>query len=265
MMSFECKGVNNSHFKTHHPPPWLYQTLLPGEFTQLLEANRSKDTTSVYSSHKFYMASFRSEPILWIHLAGLAMLPLFLFLCLLFLSVGEPLLPVGIELFLVAAIGVTPLLWMQLHRPFYIFAILGVALKPELLTEQQRKILCLINTKLNRFLSILAAILLIALLWQLYDVVPHLKNLTQFIPQGRSLGLFLAALAFFASNLFLQVPVSLARVLVINDTEFAALEPLSLEKIKQDFTILGVRVNHIVPRLFLSLRGIHKNPQPPLE
>jgi hypothetical protein len=179
--------------------------------------------------------------------------------------VGEPLLPVWLELFIVAAIGVTPLLWMQLHRPFYIFSILGVALKPELLTEQQRKILCLINTKLNRFLSILAAILLIALLWQLYNVVPHLKNLTLFIPQWHGLGLFFSGLAFFASNLFLQVPVSVARVLVINETEFAAVEPLSLEKIKQDFTILGVRVNQILPRLLLSLRGIHNKPQEPLE
>ncbi len=33
------------------------------------------------------------------------------------------------------------------------------------------------------------------------------------------------------------------------ETEFATLEPLSLEKIKQDFTILGVRVNQILPQL----------------
>ncbi|KZL48843.1 hypothetical protein A2T98_15750 [Nodularia spumigena CENA596] len=211
------------------------------------------------------MASFRSEPILWIHVAGLAMLPIFLVLCLLFLSVGEPLLPVWMELFLVAGIGVLPLLWMQLHRPFYIFAILGVALKPENLTEQQRKILCLINTKLNRFLSLVAAILLIGVLWELYQVVPQLESLAKFIPQWRGLGLLLAALAFFASNLFLQIPVSVARVLVTNETEFAALEPLSLEKIQQDFTILGVRVNQIVPRIFQSLRKIHINPQKPLK
>jgi hypothetical protein len=211
------------------------------------------------------MASFRSEPILWIHVAGLAMLPIFLVLCLLFLSVGEPLLPVWMELFLVAGVGVLPLLWMQLHRPFYIFAILGVALKPENLTEQQRKILCLMNTKLNRFLSLVAAILLIGVLWQLYQVVPPLESLAKFIPQWRGLGLLLAALAFFASNLFLQIPVSVARVLVTNETEFAALEPLSLEKIQQDFTILGVRVNQIVPQIFHSLREIHINPQKPLK
>ncbi|HYW19583.1 MAG TPA: low-complexity tail membrane protein [Nodularia sp. (in: cyanobacteria)] len=211
------------------------------------------------------MASFRSEPILWIHVAGLAMLPVFLVLCLLFLSVGKPFLPVWMELFLVAGIGVLPLLWMQLHRPFYIFAILGVALKPENLTEQQRKILCLINTKLNRFLSLVAAILLIGVLWQLYQVVPQLESLAKFLPQWRSLGLLLAALAFFASNLFLQIPVSVARVLVTNETEFAALEPLSLEKIQQDFTILGVRVNQIVPRIFQSFREININPQKPLK
>lgn len=193
------------------------------------------------------MSSFRSEPILWIHVAGLATLPIFLILCLLFLSVGEPLLTVGIELFLISLFGVLPLLWMQLRRPFYIFGILGVALKPENLTEQQRKILCLINTKLNRVLALGAAILLIGVLWQLYQVVPLLAHIGKFLPQYRSLGLVLAALAFLASNLFLQIPLSVAQVLVTNDTDFAAIEPLPLEKIKQNFTILGVQVNQIWP------------------
>ncbi|MBW4642780.1 MAG: low-complexity tail membrane protein [Goleter apudmare HA4340-LM2] len=210
------------------------------------------------------MSSFRSEPILWIHVAGLAALPILLLLCLLFLSVGEPLLPVWMELFLVAAVGVLPLLWMQFRRPFYIFAILGVALKPENLTEQQRKILCLINTNLNRVLALLAAILLVGVLWQIYKIAPLVADVASFLPQWRSVGLLLAALAFLASNLFLQIPVSIVRVLVTNDTEFAAIEPLSLEKIKQDFTILGVRVNQILPQLFQSLIGINKDAQEPL-
>lgn len=211
------------------------------------------------------MSSFRSEPILWIHVAGLATLPIFLFLCLLFLSIGKPLLPVWMELLIVAVIGVVPLLWMQFRRPFYIFAILGVALKPENLTEQQRKILCLINTNLNRVLAVLAAILLLGVLWQLYQVAPLVANIASFLPQWRSVGLLLAALAFLASNLFLQIPVSVARVLVTNDTEFAAIKPLPLEKIQQDFTIVGVRVNHILPQLFRSLMGMKKDTQQPLE
>ncbi|QIR37627.1 low-complexity tail membrane protein [Tolypothrix sp. PCC 7910] len=211
------------------------------------------------------MSSFRSEPILWLHVAGLATLPIFLFLCLLFLSVGEPVLPMWMELCLVAAIGVLPLLWMQFRRPFYIFAILGVALKPENLTEQQRKILCLINTNLNRVLSVLAAILLVGVLWQMYQAAPLVADIASFLPQWRSVGLLLAALAFFASNLFLQIPVSVARILVTNDTEFAAIEPLPLDKIQQDYTIVGVRVNQILPRLFKSVLGINKNTQQTLE
>ncbi|BAZ01622.1 hypothetical protein NIES37_56260 [Tolypothrix tenuis PCC 7101] len=211
------------------------------------------------------MASFRSEPILWLHVAGLATLPIFLFLCLVFLSVGEPVLPVWMELCLVAAIGVLPLLWMQFRRPFYIFAILGVALKPENLTEQQRKILCLINTNLNRVLSVLAAILLVGVLWQMYQAAPLVADIASFLPQWRSVGLLLAALAFFASNLFLQIPVSVARILVTNDTEFAAIEPLPLDKIQQDYTIVGVRVNQILPRLFKSVLGMNTNTQQNLE
>ena len=205
------------------------------------------------------MHSFRSEPILWIHVAGLATLPVFLMLCLFFLSVGEPFLPVWMELCLVAAIGILPLLWMQLRRPFYIFALLGIALKPENLTERQRKILCLINTKLNRILALVAAVLSVWVLWQLYQIAPLVANSAKFLPQWRSVALVLAGLAFLGSNLFLQIPVSVMRVLVTNDTEFAGIEPLSLEKIKQNFTILGVRVNQIVPRLLESLFKINKD------
>jgi hypothetical protein len=211
------------------------------------------------------MHSFRSEPILWIHVAGLATLPIFSLLCLLFLSVGEPFLPVWMELFLVAAIGVVPLLWMQLRRPFYIFGLLGIALKPENLTQRQRKILCLTNTKLNRILALLTSVLSIWALCHIYQFAPLVANTAKFLPQWRSLALILAALAFLASNLFLQIPVSVMRVLVTNDTEFAALEPLSLEKIKQDFTILGVRVNQMLPRLFESLFGKNQDSQQPPE
>ncbi|MBD2487818.1 low-complexity tail membrane protein [Aulosira sp. FACHB-615] len=209
------------------------------------------------------MSSFRSDPILWIHIAGLATLPFFLVLCLLSLAIGEPLFPVWGEILLVATVGVTPLLWMQLRRPFYIYSLLGIALKPENLTEQQRKILCLINTKLNRVLSLVSAIILTVILWQLYKVVPQMQHLVSFLPQWHSLGLLLAAVAFLASNLFLQVPVSVARILVTNDTEFAAIEPLSLENIKHDFTILGVQVNQILPRLFQSFIGSNRNSQQP--
>lgn len=195
------------------------------------------------------MRSFLFEPFLWIHVAGLATLPIFLELCLLGLAVGDPVLPVWLELLLVSTIGVLPVLWMQWSRPFLIFAVLGIAQKPEQLNAQQRRILRLIHTPLNQVLSVLAAIFLVGVLWQLYRIAPIAAAVTPFDPGWRLLGLLLASVAFLAGNLFLQIPVSVLRVFVTSETEFAATEPYAREKIPQDFTILGFQVSQILPQL----------------
>ena len=195
------------------------------------------------------MRSFRSEPILWIHLAGLATLPIFLEICWLGLAVGQGVLPVWLEFILIAAIGVVPVLWVQLQRPFSIFAVVGIAQKPEQLDEQQRKILSLINTGGNRVLAVLVAIFLIAVLWQLYQFAPVAATVVPFPPSWRWVGLVIAALAFLASNVFLQIPVSVARVFVTSETKFAATKAYPLERIPLDFTIVGLQVNQILPQL----------------
>jgi hypothetical protein len=197
------------------------------------------------------MRSFRSEPILWLHVAGLATLPVFLGLCLFFLSIGsidEPLAPKWLEILLVAAIGVVPVLWMQLRRPFYIFAILGVAIKPDKLNDKQLKILSLINKKLNRSLVIVAAVILVLVLLPIYSYSLQLASLMPVPAQWRSLGLLLAGLSFLGSNLFWQIPLSVAGVFVASETEFNNCKVYPVERIAQDFTILGVRVNQILPQ-----------------
>lgn len=193
------------------------------------------------------MRSFWSEPFLWIHLAGVAALPIFLGLCLLGLAVGSPLFPVWVELFLVGAIGIAPVLWMQWFRPFYIFSILVVAVKPQNLTNAQQRILAGFKSRLNQGLAILVAVLLAVILWQLYRFAPLAALCAPFPPQWRLAGLFLAALAFLASNLFLQVPVSVIAVLLMPESEFAAIQPDVLEKIGLDFTIAGWQVDRILP------------------
>ena len=195
------------------------------------------------------MRSFRSEPILWIHLAGLATLPIFLEICWLGLAVGQGVLPVWLEFILLAAIGCFPVLWVQLQRPFSIFAVVGIAQKPEQLDEQQRKILSLINTPANRLLAVLVAIFLIGVLWQLYQIAPVAATVVRFSPSWRWVGLVIAALAFLASNVFLQIPVSVARVFVTSETKFAATKAYPLERIPLDFTIVGLQVNQILPEL----------------
>lgn len=186
---------------------------------------------------------------MWIHLAGLATLPILLELSWLGLAVGEPILPVWLEFSTVAAIGVLPVLWMQLSRPFLIFAVLGVAQKPAQLDEQQRKILRLIRTTLNRLLAMVAAILLVSVLWLLYRTAPIAAGVVPLSPQWRWLGLLIASMAFLATNLFFQIPVSVARVFVTSETEFAKAKPYPVERIARDFTILGWQVNRILPQI----------------
>lgn len=200
------------------------------------------------------MRSFWSEPFLWIHLSGLATLPIWWEICLLGLAVGAPVLPVWLEFSLVAAIGTLPVLWMQLTRPFLIFAILGLAQRPERLDEEQRKILSLIHSPINRLLAVIAAVVELGILWQLYRSAPIAATVVGFPPQWRLLGLLLASLAFLASNLFLQIPVSVARVFVTSETEFSATKPYGLERIPQNFTILGLQVNQILPQLADSVK-----------
>ena len=92
------------------------------------------------------MRSYWSDPYLWLHLAGLAVLPLWLEVGLLGLAVGDPVLPVWLELGLVGSVGILPILWMQLQRPFCIFSLVAVVVKPTQLTADQRKLLTLFKS-----------------------------------------------------------------------------------------------------------------------
>jgi len=193
------------------------------------------------------MRSFWSEPYLWVHAAGAAMLPIFLELCLLGFAVGDPILPAGVEVGLVAAIGIAPLLWMQLFRPFSIFSLVVFALKPERLTVDQRRILSLFKMHESRVLAAVTPVFLVGVLWQLYRVAPVAASVVPFPATWRVVGLLLAAIAFLACNLFLQVPVSVARILLLSEAEFAATEPYPVDRIQRDFTIPGIKVNQILP------------------
>ncbi|MEP6488818.1 low-complexity tail membrane protein [Microcoleus vaginatus GB2-A3] len=195
------------------------------------------------------MRSFWSDPFLWIHLSGAATLPIFLGLCLLGLAVGSPQLPVWLEIFLVAVAGIVPVLWMQWFRPFYIFSILVVAVKPQNLTSVQHRLLTRFKTKLNQGIALFVAVLLAVILWQLYRLAPIAASVAPFPPSWRWAGLLLAASAFLASNLFLQVSASVMAVLLTPESEFAATKPHVLEKIRQDFTIAPWQVDRLLPAL----------------
>lgn len=190
------------------------------------------------------MRIFWSDPYLWIHLAGIAAVPLCLLLCLLGFAAGNPILPAWLELGLVAIIGIAPIAWMQLQKPFYIFSLLAVALRPERLTESQRRIAALFVARRNPLLIGLVALVLFLILKQLYAIAPIASEIVPIKSYG--LGLVVAAIGFFASNLFSQVPLSVILVMLAQDSEFLQTAPLSVDQIRRDLLVFGLPVDQIV-------------------
>ncbi|MEO1209853.1 MAG: low-complexity tail membrane protein [Cyanobacteria bacterium J06638_20] len=186
-----------------------------------------------------------SDPYVWLHLAGLAIVPLLLEICFVGLAVGDPILPVWLEFFLVAAVGIAPILWMQWQRPFCIFSVVALALAPGNLSDPRRRMLRLFRTSVNQVLAIATAIALAITLWQLYRFAPIAADLAPLSSRWQGLGL--AAIAFFGVNLFTQVPVSVLRLLTVSDRQLAAQDPYSPERIPLDFVLFGLRLRHILP------------------
>jgi len=187
----------------------------------------------------------RKEPYLWIHLAGLAILPLWLELVWLGLAAGKPILPVAIELILVAVAGTVPIVLMQWTRPFDIFSVVLLSLQPDQLTQQQRQILRVFKTPKHRILTGFGAIALLFALWAVARYAPLVAPATPF--PNHWIGLLAAAIAFLGSNLFLQVPLSVIAVFLTSGNQLANLTPDSPEQIASTYFVPGFRVKQILP------------------
>ena len=197
----------------------------------------------------------KSEPYLWLHLAGIAAVPLCLVLCLAGwrASVG---LPAWLVLLLVALVGIGPVVWMQWQRPFCIFSLVVLAVKPEQLSENQRRILAQFKAPLGKMITAVVVGLALVILWQLSQWAPGVRPV-QFA--GGSLGgLLVAMVSFLLANLFLQVPASVLLVLLTPDSKL--MSPYPTAKISQDFTVIGLRVKQILP--IATATGISVPAQP---
>ena len=188
----------------------------------------------------------RSEPFLWLHLAGAFLVPLTLEGVWLALAIGKPLPFVWLELLIIAIFGMIPVFWMQWHRPFNLFGLLLVTLRPESLSETQRRILTLLKGNQQKFLSIIVATFLLICLWQIYRFAPLAAIAASHFPQWRLLAILMAALAFFFSNLFLQISLSALGVLLTTEKKYQQTEPYPFERIKSDFSSIGIKVTDIL-------------------
>ena len=193
------------------------------------------------------MISSRRDPYLWIHLAGLATVPLWLDLCLAGLAVGDPIVPPWVELTTLGWVGTVPILWMQLTRPFYIFSLPGLALRPDKLAVERRQMLTLQRSWWSRLLVVLGAIALFLILYGLYQLAPIAAAMTPFAGRSRAVGWLICAIAFLLANLFVQVPATVLPLLLTASKTLAQTEPYEATAIRQRFSVVGLRVASILP------------------
>ncbi|WP_338462839.1 low-complexity tail membrane protein [Synechococcus elongatus IITB7] len=189
----------------------------------------------------------RAEPFLWIHLAGLATAPLWAALFLFAIANPDPFLPSGFTAILAGLIGIGSILWMQLRRPFYIFSLAVLTLKPDALQEGQRKLLRWFLSSLNRILAIATAVGLALILLQLYRWLPIVQLQNPLAALDPFPAFLLAIVTVLALNLFVQVPVSVAPLLWLSESAIAGTEPLAPGQIAQQFTILGLPLKGLLP------------------
>jgi hypothetical protein len=197
------------------------------------------------------MSSFRNEPFLWIHLSGIAVAPIALLIVWLSLAIATPITPYWLELIILGIIGIIPILLMQWQKPFEIFSLLVVSLRPEVLTLEQRKILSLFKRPKQQFLALLTALLMAGKLYGIYYFAPLAALPVVNFPQVRLLALFVAAIAFLVANLFVQVPVSVLGILFTQNKIYEETTPINIEDIPKNLTVPGLRVRKIffIPEL----------------
>ena len=188
------------------------------------------------------MFKVQQNRYLWVHLVGLAAVPLLLDICLAGLASAGPALPFKFQFWAIALICIAPSAWMQIQRPFYIYSLPPLAVKPSALSEDDRRCLTVLKSWQIKALAGLTAIFSLWLLSRLYDRLPQILPVME-----PSVGLASAVAAFFFACLFLQISVSVVRSLLIGQDTLQRVKPIETSEIAASFFIPGLRVNKILP------------------
>ncbi|PZO20691.1 MAG: hypothetical protein DCF25_06210 [Leptolyngbya foveolarum] len=192
------------------------------------------------------MFKVQQNRYLWVHLVGLATVPLLLDICLAGLASARPAFnyaeAFGIQFWIVTLVGVVPSLWMQIQKPFYIYSLPPLAINPGFLSEDDRRCLTVLKSWQMKALAGVTAGFLVWLLAQLYAKLPQISPVMQ-----PGAGLVSAIAAFFFACLFLQISVSVGRSLLISQDTLQRVKPFEANEIASSFLIPGLRVGKILP------------------
>lgn len=192
------------------------------------------------------MIPVQQNRYLWVQLVGLAAVPLLLDICLAGLASSRIAFDFpsafGLQFWAIAAIGILPPLAMQWLRPFYPFSLPPLALKPSSLTDNQRRNLTLLGSWQIKALAILGGGLSLWLLVQLYG-----RSALITAVMTPTVGIISTAVTFFFACLFLQISISSLRLLLVGPQTLKRVTPYEAFDIAANFSILGLRVNTILP------------------
>ncbi|MEO0770047.1 MAG: low-complexity tail membrane protein [Cyanobacteria bacterium J06649_4] len=179
---------------------------------------------------------------LWVHFAGLALVPLLLDACLAGLASAGPALPYGGQFWAIALISIPPSLAMQWLKPFYVFSLPPLALKPDALSEDQRRCLGIFQSWQIKAIAGLTAGFAFWLLVQLY-----LRS-TQITPVFTPLGGWaVAAIAFFLVCTVLQISMASGRALLVSQSTLQRVPAVDTGEIPNKFLILGFGLRKLLP------------------
>ncbi len=195
---------------------------------------------------------------LWVQVVGLAAVPLLLDICLAGLASSGLAVPFGVQFWAIALVGIAPPLWMQLVRPFYVFSLPPVALKPSVLSDDQRRCLRLLKSWQVKALAVVTAGFSLWVLLQLYAESSQITPIMT--PRA---GLISSAVTFFLSCAFLQISVSAGRALLVGSEALKRVAPYEGSAIAADFLILGLRVKRILPEPVEASAGLPQESPPP--
>ena len=202
----------------------------------------------------------KRDPYLWVHLAGLAALPLCAELCLLGLAAGDPLLPGGWDWLLVGLLGAAPIAAMQWLRPYYPFSVALVSLRADRLDETQQRILQRWQSWEPKAIALAVPILVLWALQWLDRLSPVAATIAPL--DNRALGLLVVWLGSLLANLFLAIALASLWVLLTPTAAFEAIEPFPLGDVPGSFLRLSLRLTKVLPPLLDSEPLPAPNPAP---
>jgi hypothetical protein len=189
----------------------------------------------------------KRDPYLWLHLVGLAALPLCAELCLLGLAAGDPLLPGGWDWLLVGLLGTAPIAAMQWLRPFYPFSIALVSLRADCLDETQQRILQRWSSWEPKAIALVSTVLVLWGLQWLDRLSPVAAEIAPL--DNRSLGLLVVWLGALLANGLLAIAAAALWVLLTPTAAFEAIEPFPLGNVPTAFLRPSIRLTRLLTPL----------------